>query len=83
MSTYPDVFEQNVGQKASIVECYQVGGASDGEIGEPLRKCTEETAASWPVNAIDIITNLVEIKKKEIKKIWNKYSLWKTIVCVC
>jgi ferredoxin len=53
MSACPDVFEQNTGQKASIVKCYQLGGANDGEVGEPLRKCTEEAAASCPVNAID------------------------------
>ena len=52
-STCPDVFEQNEGLKASIVKCYQLGGASDGEVGEPLQKCAEEAAASCPVEAID------------------------------
>jgi len=35
------------------VKCYQLGGASDGEVGEPLQKCAEEAAASCPVEAID------------------------------
>ena len=52
-SICPDVFEQNAGQKASIIECYQLGGASDGEVGEPLWKCAEEAASSCPVNVID------------------------------
>jgi ferredoxin len=49
----PDVFEQNTGQKANIVECYQLGSAADGEIGEPLQKCAQEAADSCPVNVID------------------------------
>jgi ferredoxin len=53
VSTCPDVFEMNTGQKASIVECYQLGGAADGEVGEPLRKCAQEAADSCPVNVID------------------------------
>jgi ferredoxin len=52
-STCPDVFEQNEGQKASIVKCYQLGGASDGEVGEPLQKCADEASAPYPVEAID------------------------------
>ena len=52
-STCPEVFEQNAGEKANIVKCYQLGGASDGEVGEPLQKCAEEAAASCPVEAID------------------------------
>ena len=52
-STCPDVFEQNEGLKASIVKCYQLGGASDGEVGEPLQKCTEDADASCPVEVID------------------------------
>ena len=48
-----DVFEQNTGQKANIVECYQLGSAADGEVGEPLRKCVQEAADSCPVNVID------------------------------
>jgi ferredoxin len=54
MSTCPDVFEQNAGEKASIVKCYQLSGASDGEVGEPFWKCVEEAANSCPVNVIDI-----------------------------
>ena len=53
MSTCPDVFEQIAGKKASIVKCYQLGGASEGEVGEPLWKCVEEAVESYPVNVID------------------------------
>lgn len=49
----PDVFEQNAGQKASIVECYQLDSAAEGEVGEPLQKCAQEAAESCPVNVID------------------------------
>ena len=52
-STCPEVFEQNAGKKAIIVKCYQRSGASDGEVGEPLQKCTQDAAASCPVEAID------------------------------
>ena len=52
-STCPEVFEQNAGEKANIVKCYQLDKASDGAVGEPLQKCTEDAAASCPVEAID------------------------------
>lgn len=51
-STCPDVFVLNAGEKASIVECYQNGGSDIGEVGEPLRTCTEDAAGSCPVEAI-------------------------------
>jgi len=52
-STCPDVFELKAGQKVSIVECYQLGSAAEGEVGEPLWKCAQDAADSCPVNVID------------------------------
>lgn len=52
-STCPDVFELRAGQKITIIECYQVGSATDGEVGEPLRACVQDAADSCPVDAID------------------------------
>ena len=53
-SACSDVFELRAGQKASIVECYQLGSASDGEVGEPLADCVQEAVDACPVNVIDV-----------------------------
>jgi ferredoxin len=52
VSTCPDVFVLNTGEKACIVECHQNGSPDIGEVDEPFRKCTEEAAGSCPVEAI-------------------------------
>jgi ferredoxin len=49
-----DVFMMNPGEKAGIVECYQTGDLSSGEIGEVLRSCVEEAADACPVQVIDV-----------------------------
>ena len=51
-SACPEVFVLKDGEKASIVDKYQAGDPSKGEVGEDLTSCAKEAEESCPVEVI-------------------------------